>query len=318
VVISFERDVPFPETNWFAYRDLYIAEQQLRRVALAAAMVQGGSHVLGSLPAEVAVSSKTAIAQLKQRTYLGSDDAAEALWTTTLDQLRLVLTGEPALRRTVGQLTGFTSRLLESKLDEIREIRNIVGHNRAVSTKTLTILQAALTSLEQGFEQFRTIIFSSQYATFDFEMDGTPRVPMPLDHPLRPVLDRWVAETPLPFPPGALRLGESDWFYYLVLVPEEFRLQPVSDTEAYVGRWADLEVLLRRCEMSLHAVLAFTINVGGHTLSVVWSKACTEVEHEQVVADFVGCVGSIWGGIEYPAQAEQVVCHPKIWFHSAW
>jgi hypothetical protein len=318
VIISFEDDVPFPENNWFAYRKIYVVEQWLRRIALTALMARHGNRFLGALPPEVHDAVKKNIALLRRRAYLGSDDASEALWASTLDELRRVLVAD-SLVGTVRKLTGLDRALLDEKLKEITEIRNVVGHNRAVTNKTLTILGAAAESLSHGIDALQGLVFRHQYSMFDFDADGQAQVPAPLEHPLAHLLERWFSEMALDFPPGAVRLGESEFLNYAALIPEEFRREGVTEAESWIGRYVDLRKFLKFLQGSLDAILAITVTTSGHTASVVWPKALApEGRHEEVVRAFVGALGGVWSDHEYALQDERAVCHPKVWFHSAW
>jgi hypothetical protein len=317
VIVSFEHDIPFPENNWLAYRRIYVVEQWLRRIALTALMARHGNKFLGDLPMEVRETVKRNLALLRTRAHFGSDDASEALWATTLDDLRRVLVAD-SLAGTVRKLTGLDRQLLDEKVKEITEIRNVVGHNRAVTTKTLTILGAAAESLSHGIDGLYRLVFRHQFSMFDFDIDGHTQVPAPLEHPLGSLLERWFPEMALDFPPGAVRLGESEFLYYAALIPEEFRREDVTEAESWIGRYADLQKLLGVLQGSLDAILALTVTRSGHTISVVWPKSLADERHEEVVRAFLEALGRVWNGLEYALQDERALCHPKVWFHSAW
>jgi hypothetical protein len=318
LVITFQQDIPFPESNWLAYRSIYVVEQWMRRIALAALMAQHGTPVRGDLPPEVRDSVRKNTEMLPTRAYLGSDNASEALWTTTFEDLRRILTAD-SLFPTVKKLTGLNRTLLDEKISEITQIRNVVGHNRAITTKTLTILNAATESLSGGIDSFREVVFRHQFHMFDRDQDGEPQVHDLARHPLASHLERWLSETPLRFPPGGIRLGESELLYYLAVIPMEYRYEEVTEEEDAVGRYADLEKLLNLLKPSLDAILAVTVTRGGHTISLVWPKALEpEERHDEVIGVFVRVLDRIWDGSDYALQDERAVCHPKVWFHSAW
>ncbi len=155
---------------------------------------------------------------------------------------------------------------------------------------------------------------------FDVDMDGQSQVPSPLEHPFGGFLDRWFSEMALDFPPGAVRLGESEFLYYAALIPEEFRHESVTEAESMIGRYADLEEASPVSSgLALDALLAITVTRSGHTVSVVWPKSLApEGRHEELVRAFLEALGRVWNGHEYALQDERAVCHPKVWSHSAW
>jgi hypothetical protein len=318
VIITFHNDVPFPEHNWVAYQRIYVAEQWLRRIACTALYGLHGRNILGALPEEqLRQDLKRRQKMFPDRAYLGSDEADEAIWLTTLDELRALLTDDSILPM-VKKLTGLNKTLLSSKLDEIREVRNIVGHNRPVSIRTLQILDADLVALSQGIERFKEKIFGFQATLFDCDLQGRSQKPARSESTLAVTFAHLLAETPSRWHPSALRLAESEHFYFAVVLPEEFRDAVVTEDEKWIGRWIDLQVLLNRFADALPMVLAFLVTRGGDSYGVTWPKKARESEQMAVIETFLSSADEIWDGEEYVLQDERLICHPKVWFHSNW
>jgi len=309
VVIEFFDDVPFPEFNWLVYRRLYVLEQWLRRIAFAAAMAKAGSSFFGVLPDGLAATLKQQQALLRRRKHLGTQNADDALWLSNFEQLRDLLTSD-AIYPTVKKLTGFERALLDGKIDEIREIRNVVAHNRAVSRETLTILDAHAMALSHGLEEFKRRMFA-------YEKD-TIRSPGESEGSAIPALFHSRLRDLHPDLSDVLAFAESDLFNFALIVPPDYRVGSFDSAEEWLGTWVDLKHLLAEFADLRSHLLAITVAERGSSFSVVWPRIESFEVHQAVVERFFASYDAYWADTEYAHQDERVVCDPKVWFHSVW
>jgi len=172
-------ELPIPSANLQIYREIYSLEQWLRRITYAALMAKYGSTWRGTLSEDLASSLKQRPRQLRGRVHLDCENSDNAIWLLTLDELQNLLLAD-ATWPTVRQLTNLSRRALESKISEIREIRNVVGHNRAAGAKTVLIVEAAAASLQVGIDHFKGELLyddDSEIHLGDIEKDPPDGVP---------------------------------------------------------------------------------------------------------------------------------------------
>lgn len=153
--VSFWEELPVPDANIAVYKQVYALEQWLRRIAYAALMAKYGSGWRGTLNQALTADLKRRLRQLNGRVYLDCENSDNVIWLLTLDEFQGLLLGTPNWPA-VKELTGLPKRVLESKLSEIREIRNVIGHNRAIGGKAELLMTAATSALDVGIENFKT------------------------------------------------------------------------------------------------------------------------------------------------------------------
>jgi hypothetical protein len=152
--VIFQDELPVPSTNIEIYEQMYVLEQWLRRVAYASLMARYGSTWRATLKPGLLGELKRRLKQLDGRVYLHCENSNNAIWLLTLDELREVLLVN-ATWPAVKVLTGLPRSVLDAKLDELREIRNVVGHNRATTPDTAVLVDAIAISLRPAIRCFK-------------------------------------------------------------------------------------------------------------------------------------------------------------------
>jgi hypothetical protein len=278
--------MPLPEINLVIYRRIYVIEQWLRRIALAALMARYGSRWSDAIPTDIGKNIKSRLAALRNRVAFDTENSDNAIWCLTLDELNTLLIYDK-IWPFVKALTGFDRPELRARLDEMREIRNVIGHNRAGTDYTGKIFEAIDESLTSGIEQFRDTLlydFGGSQQSGDLEDDA--------------VGARFYADRS---PLGREQLARDEHFYYAhVLSPEG-------------GVALNLGDLLEHFDDVRRTVLAFLVNrqsIGEYT--VVWPRSAHPDEHAGVLRGFATYAPS--SGKPYEEQNPKYVCHPKVWF----
>lgn len=284
--VSFESELPLPEVNLFLYRRIYVIEQWMRRLALAALMVRYGSRWNDAIPTEISKGLKARLSGLRNRVAFDTENSDNAIWCLTLEELRSLLLYEKVWP-VVKDLTGFDRLELQSRLDDLREIRNVVGHSRAATDYTRKIFEAIDDALERGIAEFRDTLlydFAGLQHAGDLNSDR--------------VAERfYMSRSPL----GGEQISADHHFYYLYVLRPNGR-QPIR-----------LGDLLEHFDDVRRTVLAFLVNrqsLGEFT--IVWPRAASEHEHDAVLDRF-GAFTPM-SGQRYEEQNSKYVCHPKIWF----
>jgi hypothetical protein len=173
-------------------------------------MAQYGSGWQQAIPGELAGDLKHRLRHLSGRVHLDCENSDNVIWLLTLEELGDVLLAE-RLWPMVRSLSRLPKRVFESRLVELREIRNVVGHNRAVSPNTALLTAGIAVALASGIEHFKTQLL--------YDDDGTILFGSPEEGGVPGLFSKMEARCD----PKALQvmLTEGDHFYSLTRLPIE-------------------------------------------------------------------------------------------------
>ena len=150
-------EIPLPLTNLAIQKTAYVLEQWLRRVALAALMAKAGSRWLDAIPEDLVPEAKKSLALLRRRTYLEPENSDNLIWALTLEQLRTLLI-DREIAGFVFNLTGLSRSEVSTQVERLRDIRNIVAHNRATNAVAWENLRLVEHKLSGGIKRFKTTL----------------------------------------------------------------------------------------------------------------------------------------------------------------
>ncbi len=290
--IDFFEEIPFPKTNSIMYREVYVLEQWLRRIAFAALMVKYGKDWQGALPNELCKELKARLAELKDRVYLDCENSSNSIWLTTLDELKTIIASD-SIWPTVRDLTGYSRSVVSSKIDEMRRIRNTIGHNRAVSSRTITIWRGISASLKSGIETFKreflynpdTVLHMDEReeviaaTIFHSKMQGLKG-----DHPVTVFF-------------------ESNYACSICRLPHEpFGYLRISDL---VNHFHNLE----------NSLLAILVNKGADEYSIVWPKIMSHGVCLSIIDKSLESLDLDTTSTPYEHQNPKYICNPIVWFY---
>jgi hypothetical protein len=284
--ISFEGELPLPEVNLLLYRRIYVVEQWLRRIALAALMARYGSRWGDAIPTEIGKNLKARVAGLRNRVAFDTENSDNVIWCLTLEELRSLLTYEKTWSY-VKEMTSFDRLELDARLDDLREIRNVIGHNRAATDYTLKVFEAIDEALWVGIGVFRDRLL--------YDFGGTQHLEGLSGDPVGEAF--YASHSPL----GREQMaGDRDFYYLYALRPDPSQAVRLGD-------------LLEHFNEVRRTILAFLINrqtPGEYT--IVWPRNATTDEHTRILDRFRSYVPG--PGLAYGLQNPKYVCHPKVWF----
>jgi hypothetical protein len=282
--VSFDGALPIPDVNVALYRRIYVLEQWLRRIALAGLMARYGSRWNDSISNDMMRNVKPRLENLKNRVAFNTENSDNLVWCLTLEELgRLLLSDQTWVA--IKALTGFHRDELRERVNDLREIRNVIGHNRAATQYTMDVFAAIERNLDQGIAPFRDRML--------YDLGGAQVSPSVADQ----VVDLFFRDRSAL---GRDQITQDEYFYYAHMIEN-------------AARPLDLGALLERFEGSRRAVLAFLVNreeLG--EFAVVWPKSAAGNEHEAII-DLLGG-HPLPSGADYAAQSPRYTCHPKVWF----
>jgi hypothetical protein len=293
---AFWDELPIPGANLTIYREIYSLEQWLRRIAYAALLARHGTNWRSSLPADLASSLKQRLRQLNGRVHLDCENSNNAIWLLTLDELQRLILAD-ATWPLVKQLTGLPRGLIESKLSELRQIRNLVGHNRAAGPQTVLIAEAAAVSLRVGIDHFRgELLYREDSKLHLGQIEGDPEEGVPSQYARLQASGDWQYFQSM--------LSESEYFFALTRLPFE-----------PFGTYLAIKEFLRNFESVAHDALAILVNKLGDEFTLVWPKNSSAKAHEDILRFFFDHHDFAWIETPYEFQSPSAVCNPWIWFY---
>ena len=292
MILEFDDEMLVAKVNLVAYRKIYALEGWLRRICTAAWMAKFGSAWDQKIDPRLKKTIQGRITRNSQRLYLGAESSNDLIWQATHSELLQMLTAEE-IADTILSLTGATPAFLEIKLNETREVRNLLAHNHALSERTYTILSGLLASLEETVDTFKArVLYGADSEIF-----------LGHDHPISSRLERL--------------LEKNDWSQFQAFVGrrgdflEYWSLPAAFETRP---RWPDAELLLYYFRDHLSDIVAFCLNKQGWEFAILVPLALPLGSHESLCDAFVEH-RSTWTKVRFEKQNPRFACNPKIWFH---
>lgn len=251
-------------------------------------MSRFGSGWVKQLDRRLMMTLESRSGRNRRRLYLGAESHDDLMWSATHAELLQMLAAD-AVADPVRILTGADSGFLTVKLDEIREIRNFIAHNRALSQRTHTILAGLLASLEDVVDTFKQQVLYGQT-----EILGE-------NHWLGAHLEM-------------LLIG-NDWskFQAFVALKGSF-IEYISLPVRPFDRFPDARLLLKAFGDYINSIVAFCLNKSGDEFIVLTPRTLGDEEH-RAVCDAFAKNPAVWTRIPFEEQSPHFICSPKIWFY---
>jgi hypothetical protein len=292
--VVFRDELPVPEANLISYEEIYVLEQWLRRLAYASLMARYGPAWRGALPAALTNHLKRRLRQLSGRVHLDCENSDNVIWLLTLEELREVLLA-PGTWPTVKALSGLPRSVLDVKLSELQDIRNVVGHSRAVSANTTLLTTAIAVALQVGIDSLKTQLLYDPGKIYVGRRD---------DHELE-----WAHNRFREMMAGndwsrfQCVLSEGEYFYSLTRMP----VKPF-------GVHLSIKLFLEQLGPFAHEVLAVLVNRSGDEFTLTWPKSSGVAVHERII-QFFFTARNAWTPTPYELQSASAICDPRIWFY---
>lgn len=288
VDLEFDGELLVPKANMIAYKQIYALEGWLRRICLTLWMGEFGSAWIDKLNPHLRRTLESRVRRNQQRLYLGAESHDDLIWQATHSELLALLTADD-IASSVQPLIGIDGDFLKSKLDEVREIRNLLAHNRALSGRTHVILRGLLASLEEAVDTFKLRIL---YGSTDILDEG---------HWLEARLSQL--------------MEGNDWSKFQAFVARKGKfMEYVSLPVAPFDKWPDARLLLQAFRKHLDGIVAFCLNKSGDEF-VILAPECLAIKSQELLCDTFARNPRVWTKTPFIDQSPRFVCSPKIWFY---
>lgn len=306
--VEFVEDIPFPTVNIIIYKEIFYLETWLRRILLTSLSAKDGEHWFKSVPLDIQPEVKKRRDMLRGRIYLGSEDNSNLLWLLTIEELKKCCTHQDAWPF-IKKMTGFNEREFIENMELLRKIRNIIGHNRATTEKTLALCKLSIEYFRKGIKVFRDnmglVIPFAPGATYEEILEGEE---------------------------ADERFSQTEFYKEFVnLIPhyddewknsfnfwegEYFRgIQFDATFWSMGGERIDVFEVLKIFTQFERYILAFLIYAEYESFSVIYPKSIPIEKQKDIFRIFVESQPKIWTEKEpYINQSPRFLSDPKIWF----
>lgn len=298
--IEFLEGLPFPEANLIVYREIYYVEQWLRRILITALLAKHGEKWLDSIPSEILSELKKRRGSLKGRIIFDSENNSNVLWLSTFEELRKICLNLE-LWPFIKKITAFNQTEFTEKLNFLREIRNIIGHNRAATEQTQKICESLVSYFRRGVGVFR------HYMGLIEGKDSEERIEKELSYQDTEEfrdLDGYLYEQN--HPDGSqIFLWENEHFRNIFTLPVQREYS-----------WVDIAGILEEFRELEPYILAISINFTGDEYSVIWPKSISTESQYDIIRTFTASEPKHWTDIPFKDQSPRFLGDPKIWFYT--
>ncbi|MDI9570578.1 MAG: hypothetical protein QM278_07625 [Pseudomonadota bacterium] len=298
--VEFLEDLPFPEANIAIYRNIYYVEQWLRRILITALFAKHGEKWPDSIPNEILSELKKRRGSLKGRIFFDTENNPNVLWLSTFEELRKICLN-PELWPFIKKNTAFTETEFTEKLNFLREIRNIIGHNRAATEQTQKICEGLVTFFRRGIYVFKRkmgLVSGGEETQDKIEKELSYQ-----DTEEFRDLEGYLYRQD--HPEGSqIFLWETEHFRTITTLPI-----------AREYSWIDIAGILEEFRELDPYILTISINFTGDEYSVIWPKLIPTERQYEIIRKFTSSEPKHWTEIPFEGQSPRFLGDPKIWFY---
>jgi hypothetical protein len=221
---------------------------------------------------------------------LDTDNESNLIWQATYGELSKLLIHSETWDE-VEFLIGFHKDVFVHKLDELRSIRNVLAHNRALSQTTEDIVHGIIASFKLSIRKFKTRVI---YAESDILPDrGFNQIGEYFNEKIKN--NDWSKYQAF--------ISANDNFYSLVCLPVERH----DDTPSAA------KILKEYCAVQ-SSILAFLFNKCGSEYIILIPRSVSEAEIKTAIDIFLENP-DVWTHKQFTEQHPKYICNPRIWFY---
>lgn len=289
--LEFKDEMLIPRINGEIYFSIYELENWLRRICLSVYMTEFGEDWVRNVPKKVFEGYQQRSRRSQEIFYLDADNEDNLIWSLTHAELSNMLLNGKVFDR-VNSLIGLTYDRLRQKLDELREIRNLLAHNRALSERTGTIVQGIIASFYIAIDKFKVsflynketeILFTGKYELSDYfeqKMEG------------------------------------NDWSKFQAFIEEGENIYSIVCLPVDRGEntYPSAFKLLEEFKVVLEYIISIRLNKSGDEYIITFPKRLSN-ENSKKIVDIFMRKSDVWTIISFEDQHPKNICNPRIWFY---
>jgi hypothetical protein len=293
MTLEFKDELLIPRINGEVYFKIYELENWLRRISLTAYMKEFGADWKNRIPVQLRNGIESRAKQNEDMFYLDLSGDDNLIWTATQWELKALLLDD-AIAHQIKDLTGFSKSTLSQKLEELKGIRNILAHNKALTNTAITIVTGVIASLMQGVKYFKIRVLYADLKSGDEVTNNAV------------------------FSYFENAMEENDWGKFQAVAFMKGDIYELAcwpgPNQAYEGTYLSASKLLEIYKNVLANILAIAINKRGYEYTVLFTPKIEDQAIRKIINLFTK-KHDIWTQTSFEQQNPKFICNPKIWFY---
>lgn len=296
--IIFKGEIPVSVDNLDAYDKIFVIETWMRRITFVSLMIRHGSKWPDVFPKSEREKVEKNIAKSIDNPLLGSYEAGNLMWFTTLNELKDILHRQD-IADIILEITGSPCDTISEKLEKLNTIRNDIAHNRIITIESLRTFNKLCKDFFAVIDEFkRRYVHKNDYDIKFTERDSDNQA-------IKYFLNR---------------MEDNDWGEFQGFIEDDENSIQVVQLPGGVNfdhPYIHLELLLKKYESVVDQIMGFFINKGGCEYRLIWSKHETiNVSIQKKIIDiFLDSKFNLWIDTDYKKQDGKSVFNPILWYY---
>lgn len=288
-MLEFNREMLMPTINVEVYNSIYELENWIRRICLSTYITEFGSRWDKEIPRKVFDKLTYQSKKNLDLKYLGAEDDKNFIWSATLGEIIILLENEKVSLR-LEEIIGYNKGKFITKVNELREIRNLLAHNRALSPSSEIIIKGIVESLRLAVKNFKDNII---YNNFEICISDDDEVAQYFND----------------------KMDVNDWSKFQAFISKDDHLYSIIHLPSLNdGRYPSAAKLLREYQSFNEEILAFLINKTCDEFSIIVSRKLDISKTKEIIDLFLE-KNNVWTSKRFEEQNPKYICNPKIWFY---
>lgn len=300
--VIFKDEIPVSLYNPTVYDKTFIIETWFRRIVFVALMIKYGNQWTAFLPDKDKKGYYKNLDRSEENPILACSESNNMLWFTTISYLTDIISNK-AVKDIIFDMTKVTPAKITNDIDKLKDIRNIVAHNRIITIETLQSFNIVYKSMINVIENFKSwFLYQRDYRIYFEDEEFEDKAIYYFNKQMR----------------------DNDWSYFQAFIAVKNNFYSITQLPCkfppgYNNNdvYLDIKVLLEKYSPVHNSVMGFFINKTGDEYSVQWPKHVSidkDIQLE-IIDIFHRNKYEIWTSTKYAQQDEKYVCNPLIWFY---
>lgn len=290
--LEFKDEMIIPKINGEIYYSVYELENWLRRICHSIYMIEFGESWLEHIPKNVYEGYNQRKTKNDELSYFDADSEDNLIWSLTHFELEKVLLN-PEVWNRIQVIFGFSTERFKLKLSELREIRNLLAHNRALSERTARIVEGVIESLHLAVDKFK----------FNYLYNSDTEIILPV--PSEDKVNNFFAN----------KMSEHNHSEFQAIMSKDKDLYsiiclPVHNDRKYLSAYK----LLENYQKVLNYIVAIQINKEADEYIVTFSNKIS-FDNIKLIIDRFTQRNNVWTKKKYEEQHPKYICNPRVWFY---
>jgi len=292
-MLEFKNEMLIPKLNGEIYYGVYELENWLKRICFTTYFLNYGPDWPNEISSELKEGLNGNKKQNEKMMHLGGRIGNNMIWSANLSQL-IDLFENGKVREQVKNIIDISFDSFRNDLYKLKNIRNLLAHNLALSRKTKTIYQGVYESL--------------QYVIKTFKKEYIYRTREIKDQDFSDEICKYFNE----------KMKDNDWSEFQAIITNEGKIYSIVclpvERNGCFKNYIHTKKLIKTYSSEEKDIISFKINKTGDEYGILFTSKSDKNTIEDIIDLFV-FDPNFWSGKPYHKQNPRYACYPKIWYY---